>query len=109
MDAASPGLQPFPEHYRSEALAFMHAYLNDPVGVRDAAIAEPVLRTVAGRPFYVSCLHFTPRGADGSYRTMREAAILYVGGRLDRLIERPGDLCSGAVYTPFPELEKMTR
>jgi len=108
-DRSSAGQQPFPDNYRSEALAIMRAYLNDPVGVRDAAMAEPVLRTVGGRPFYVSCLHFTPRETDGSYRGMHERAIVYINGRVDRVLDRTSDLCAGAVYGPFPELEKMTR
>jgi hypothetical protein len=108
-DAGSLTQQPFPDNFRSEALAIMHSYLNDPVGVRDAAMADPVLRTVSSRPFYVSCLHFTPRESDGSYRAMRERAIVYVNGRADRVAERVGELCAGAVYAPFPELEKMTR
>jgi hypothetical protein len=109
MEGAGPGPQPFPDNYRSEALAYMHIYLKDPVGVRDAAIAEPVLREVGGRPFYVACLHFTPRENDGSYRGFRERAVVYVNGRLDRIVERSSEMCTGAVYAPFPELEKMTR
>ncbi|GLR83321.1 hypothetical protein [Bradyrhizobium iriomotense] len=108
-DGGSSAPQPFPDNFRSEALAIMHSYLNDPVGVRDAAMADPVMRTVGGRPFYVSCLHFTPRESDGSYRAMRERAIVYVNGRADRVAERVGELCAGAVYAPFPELEKMMR
>jgi hypothetical protein len=103
------GIQPFPDNYRSELLAFMRTYLNNPVGVHDAAMAEPVQRTVGGRVRYVSCLRFTPRESDGSYRTPRERAVLYVNGRLDRVVENTSDICSGAVYAPFPELEKMTR
>lgn len=105
----SAGLQPFPANYRSEAVAAMRSYLNNPVGVREAAMAEPVLRTVGGRPFYVACLRYTPPESDGSYRGPRERAVLYVNGRLDRVIERSSELCAGAVYAPFPELEKMTR
>jgi len=101
--------QPFPDNYRSEALALMRVYLNNPVGVREATMAEPVLRAVGGRPIYVSCLHFTPAESDGSYRGMRERAIIYVNGRGDRVIDRTSDLCAGAVYEPFPDLEKMTR
>jgi len=101
--------QPFPNSYRAELLAFMKTYLNNPVGVHDAAMAEPVQRTVGGRLRYVSCLRFTPRESDGSYRESRERAILYVDGRLDRLAENAGDACAGAAYAPFPELEKMTR
>ena len=101
--------QPFPENYRAELLSFMKTYLNNPVGVHDAAMAEPVQRTVGGRVRYVSCLRFTPRESDGSYRNQRERAILYVNGRLDRVVENASETCAGAVYAPFPDLEKMTR
>jgi hypothetical protein len=101
--------QPYPSNYRAESLAFMRTYLNDPVGVHDAAMAEPVQRTVGGRPRYVTCLRFTPRESDGSYREPRERAILYVDGRLDRMVEKASDVCAGAVYAPFPDMQKMTR
>ena len=108
-DDRGVGNQPFPDNYRAESLAFMKTYLNNPVGVHDAAMAEPVQRTVGGRLRYVSCLRFTPRESDGSYRNSRERAILYVNGRLDRVVENASDTCAGAVYAPFPNLEKMTR
>ncbi|WP_029582016.1 hypothetical protein [Bradyrhizobium sp. URHD0069] len=101
--------QPYPDNYRAEILAFMKTYLNDPRGIRDAAMAEPVQRTVGGRLRYVSCLRFTPRESDGSYRELRERAVLYVDRRLDRLVEDTGDICAGAVYAPFPELGKLAR
>jgi hypothetical protein len=72
-------------------------------------MAEPVQRTVGGRLRYLSCLRFTPRESDGSYREVRERGILYVDGRLDRMVENASEPCAGAVYAPFPELEKMTR
>jgi len=101
--------QPYPDNYRAELLAFMRTYLNNPVGVHDATMAEPVQRTIGGRLRYVSCLRFTPRESDGSYRDSRERAIVYVNGRLDRIVENASDTCAGAVYAPFPDLEKMTR
>ena len=101
--------QPYPNNYRAELLAFMKTYLNDPRGVHDAAMAEPVQRTVGGRLRYVSCLRYTPRESDGSYRELRERAVLYVDGRLDRVVESAAETCAGAAYAPFPELEKMTR
>jgi hypothetical protein len=101
--------QPFPNNYKGEIVSFMKTYLNNPAGVRDAAMAEPVQRVVGGRLRYVSCLRFSPRDSDGNYREPREHAILFVDGRLDRMVEKPGDACAGAVYAPFPELEKMVR
>ncbi len=109
MGSGASGNQPFPNNYRAEVPAFMRTYLNNPVGVRGAAIAEPALREVNGRTRYVSCLRFTARESDGSYREPHERAILFVNGRLDRMIEKPDELCAGAAYTPFPELEKLTR
>ena len=103
------GAQPFPDNFRSDTLALMRAYLNNPVGVREASMAEPVLREIGGRQFYVACLHFTPRETDGSYKTMRERAAVFVNGRGDRVVDRAGELCADAVYAPFPELEKMAR
>jgi hypothetical protein len=101
--------QPYPNNYKGEILAFMRTYLNNPVGVRDALMAEPVQRTVGGRLRYVSCLRYTPRESDGSYRESRERAVVYVDARLDRVLENSGEACSGATYAAFPELEKLSR
>lgn len=101
--------QPFPNNYRAEILAFMRTYLNNPAGVREAAMADPVQRTVGGRLRYVSCLRYTPRESDGGYREPRERALLFVDGRLDRMVENAGEPCAGATYLPFPELEKLSR
>ena len=101
--------QPYPNNYKGEILAFMRTYLNNPVGVRDALMAEPVQRTVGGRLRYVSCLRYTPRESDGSYRESRERAVVYVDARLDRILENSGEACAGATYAAFPELEKLSR
>src|SRR3954465_8393752 len=86
--------QPYPENYRPEVLAFMKTYLNDPVGVKDAAIAEPVQRSVGGRVRYVVCLRYNARNSDGAYPGLRERAILFVDARLDRVVEDP-EPCAG--------------
>ncbi|KRR25963.1 hypothetical protein [Bradyrhizobium retamae] len=101
--------QPFPKNYRTEVLAFLKTYLNDPVGVRGAVMAEPIERVVGGRLRYVVCLRFSPRESDGGYREPRERAILFVDGRLDRIIENAAEPCAGLAYAPFAELEKLTR
>ncbi len=91
--------QPFPANYRAELLAFMKSYLNNPVGLHDAVMAEPVQRTVGGRQRYVSCLRFSSRDADGSYREPRERAVVYVDGRLDMWSRSPA---SSAPAQPMP-------
>ncbi len=101
--------QSFPSNYRAELLAFMKTYLNNPVGVHDAVMAEPVMRDINGKMRYISCLRYSARESDSSYREPRERAVLFVNGRLDRMIEKGGELCAGATFAPFPELEKMVR
>jgi hypothetical protein len=101
--------QPLPADYRAQLLAFLRTYLNNPAGIRDAAMAEPAQRTVGGRRRYVSCLRYNAREIDGSYRGVVQRAVVYVDARLDRMIEKADDICAGAVYAPFPELEKLTR
>ena len=101
--------QPFPTNHTTEILGFMRTYLNNPVGVRDPVMADPVQRTVGGRLRYVSCLRFAARDSAGSYQEPRERAVLFVDGRLDRVLENPGEPCAGAVYAPFPALGKMVR
>jgi len=101
--------QAFPTDYRSQVVAFMRTYLNNPVGVRDAVMAEPVQRTVNGRVRYVGCLRFAERKADGTYRDPRERAILFINGRLDRMMQDSNEVCAGVPYAPFPELEHMTQ
>jgi hypothetical protein len=109
IEDGSDANQPFPASYRAELVAFMHTYLNNPVGVHEASVAEPVQRTVGGRSRYVACVRFAERQSDGSYREPRERAVVFVGGRLDRVAQNTGELCGGAAYAAFPDLEKMTR
>jgi hypothetical protein len=98
-----------PTNYRAELLAFLRTYLNNPVGVRDAALGEPVMRDINGKTRYVTCLRYSARESDGSYREPRERAVVFLSGRLDRMIEKGSELCSGVAMSPFPEMEKMTR
>jgi hypothetical protein len=101
--------QPYPANYRPDLISFLKTYLNDPVGVRDASLAEPVQRTLGGRLRYVVCLRYNARESDGSYRGARERSVVYVDGRLDHIMENAGEACAGATYAAFPELEKLTR
>lgn len=101
--------QPFPDRYREQIVAFMRTYLNNPVGVREAGIAEPVQRTVGGRLRYVVCLRYSAKDADGNYRPTRERGVMFVDGRLDRILDNAAEPCAGASYAAFPDLEKMSR
>jgi hypothetical protein len=59
--ANDPDINILPASYKPEIVAAMHAYLSDPTGIRDAAIAEPALKTVGGNLRYVVCLRFNAK------------------------------------------------
>jgi hypothetical protein len=97
----------YPQNYRSEILAYMRNYLNDPRNARDAAVSEPQLRPMGLGNRFVSCLRYSLR-APGGGPPVREHIVIYVAGKLDALREAK-DQCAGAAYAPFPELERLAR
>ncbi len=109
----------YPPQYRSEIVAFMRTYLNDPTKVRDAYISAPTLRNVDSASRYSVCLRYNARNSDGRYVGSRDNLVLFRDGRFDRLIDsrldRGGgpdvarELCKDAPYQRFPELEALTR
>ena len=119
-DAAGGDDESYPTNYKTDILAAMHVYLNDPTGIRDAGISAPALQPVGGVKRYVVCLRYNARtrlnAKKGStdYAGMNETAAVFVGGRFDRFVEKTGEQtaleqCAGETYTPFPELEKLSR
>jgi hypothetical protein len=105
------GVNAYPTNYKTDILAAVHAYLNDPTAIRDASISEPVLKpaTLTMPSRYMLCLRFNPKKTATVYEGMREVAAVFVAGRFDQFIETPKELCADAAYAPFPELEKLSR
>jgi hypothetical protein len=101
----------YPANYKAEILAGMHAYLNNPTGIRDAAISEPMLKSAGmGEPtHYVVCVRFNPRQSATVYAGVREVAAVFLTGRFDRFVDTPKQQCADATYAPFPELQKLSR
>jgi hypothetical protein len=110
-DEAGEGVNAYPTNYKTDILAAMRVYLNDPTAIRDASISEPVLKpaslTMPSR--YMLCLRFNPKKTATVYEGMREVAAVFVAGRFDQFVETPKELCAGVTYAPFPELEKLSR
>ena len=101
-----------PISYRTDIVAFMRTYLNDPRGVHDAYISEPALRTFESLDRYSVCIRYNARKSNGQYAGSKDNLVLFRDGRLDRVVEldrTPGgrDICKDAAYQPFPELQKM--
>jgi hypothetical protein len=98
-----------PAHYKTEILAYMRTYLNDPTGVREAYITEPSLITVGGTQRYVSCLRFNAKNSVGKYEGSKDRVVAFLSGRFDTLALARGEQCKDANWQPFPELEKLRR
>lgn len=98
-----------PLHYKDDILAFMHTYLNDPNGVRDAFVSEPALRTLNNVNRYVVCLRYNARKSDGRYAGRKDSLVLFRDGRLDRIIDNARGQCKDAAYQPFHALEQLSR
>ena len=99
----------YPANYRAELIAYLRTYLNDPSGIREAAISEPVLKPVGFGDRYMVCVRFNPKRAGGGYAGARDHLVIYAGGKLDRYLEAAGENCKDAAYAAFPELERLIR
>ena len=98
----------FPDQYRAEILAYQRSYLNDPTGIRSAAISQPALRKVGSVERYVVCVRFNAKNAARAYTGVRDHLAIFLAGKLDQMAVTREE-CSGAAYEPFPELERLTR
>ena len=94
-------------HYKTEVLALMRSYLNDPIGVRDAHISEPALRTVENFERYSLCVRYTARDSSGKYMPSKDSLVVFRSGRVDRIIDAARETCQTVAYQPFPELENL--
>ena len=105
----NPELNAPPTDYRREIVAAMHAYLNDPTGIRDAEIAQPAIKTVSSLQRYIVCVRFNAKKRGSEYAGAKEVAAVFMVGRFDHFVDKAKELCADASFTPFPELQKLTR
>ena len=107
--AANSELNTPPTDYKHEILGAMHAYFNDPTGIRDAALSEPALRSINNPTRYVVCVRLNVKKHGGGYAGVKDIAAVFMVGRFDHFVEKPQEACAGMAYTPFPELQKLSR
>lgn len=105
------GIHTFPDNYKPEILAAMHAYLNDPSGIRDASISEPMLKEVGHGTGtrYVVCLRFNGKRDNGNYAGLKQIEAVFLAGRFEDFVDAPREPCQSATYAAFPELEQLKR
>ncbi len=99
----------YPANYKSEILAAMHAYLNDPTGIREPAVSEPMIKSIGNSDRYLVCVRFNGKRRGSEYAGVKDVGALFIAGRFDRFIESVREQCAGAAYASFPELGLLTR
>lgn len=97
----------FPAKYREEIADFMRTWLSNPTKVKDAFIAQPTLRPVAGTQHYISCVRYNARGTSNQYEGPKQNVAIFLGGRLNQFLPDDQALCSGLAYQRYPELEAL--
>jgi hypothetical protein len=117
-------LNVYPANHRADLLAAMHAYVSNPVNIRDAWVADPAITQIGPRKRYAACVRFNARNGDGSYAGSKDILAVFASGRFDQFIEPPApseqasegsapalvkQICDAAEYKRFPELEAMKR
>ena len=113
-DDDDSGVNAYPTNYKADIMAAIHVYLNDPTGIRDAAVSPPVLKEVGGETRYVACVRFNPKKNSTDYAGIRELPAVFLVGRFDHFMDNARDQteasknpCVGAAYAPFPELQTL--
>lgn len=102
------GVNVFPDRYRAEIISYQRTYLNDPTGIRSAAVTQPAIRKVGSVERYVVCVRFNAKAAGGTYSGVRDHIAIFLAGKLDQMVATREE-CKDAAYEPFPELERLTR
>lgn len=76
-----------------------------PRNVKDAYIAEPVLKTTLPTPRYVACVRFNSTDNTGAYRGNKFYAAYFYAGKITQVVEATVEQCDKALVLPFPELQ----
>jgi hypothetical protein len=93
-----------PVDYRAQVAEQVRRQLN-PKNVRDAYIAEPVLKTSLPTPRFIACLRFNATDSSGAYRGSKDYAAYFYGGKITQIVNASVEQCDRADYLPFPELQ----
>jgi hypothetical protein len=103
-DNVDPNL--FPSDYKREIFTTLTKKLDDPTGVRDSGITEPMLRQAGQEQRYIVCVRANSRNATRLYTGVKERVAYFYAGHLNQLIEATQGQCANVVYQAWPELEK---
>jgi hypothetical protein len=92
-----------PVDYKVQVAEQVRRQLN-PKNVRDAYIAEPILKTSLPTPRIVACLRFNATNSGGAYKGSKDYAAYFYAGKITQIVNAGVEQCDRADYQPFPEL-----
>lgn len=103
-----PGPDPniFPKDANNEIINTLTTSLDDPTGIRQAFVTDPMLRQAGQDQRYVVCMRFDSRDINRQYTGVQERIAYFYAGHLNQLVKADKGQCAGAPYKPWPELEK---
>jgi hypothetical protein len=96
----------FPADYKDKIRIRLDVQVPDARSIRDAYIAEPALKPRGAVTRYVVCVKFDAKDEQGQYMGNKEYAAFFYAGDLTQIVDATRELCDGALYRPFPEVEK---
>ena len=76
-----------------------------PRNVKDAYIAEPVVKSSLPTPRYVACVRFNSMDDSGTYKGNKFYAAYFYAGRVTQVVDATVEECDKAAFLPFPELQ----
>jgi hypothetical protein len=126
LDAIRKAQNVFPANYKADVMAFLRNYLNDPTGIRAAAISTPELKDLPTGERYIACLRYDSKKASGQYAGLKTVLVVFISGKLDRFVDSPlgrdtrdeaavarraeiREACKDVAFAAFPELQNLKR
>ena len=73
--------------------------------VRDASIAQPVLKPMDKVPQYITCVRYSPLDSRNQPTGNETKLAIFLGGRLMQFLPGDPQVCAGLTYQRFPELD----
>jgi hypothetical protein len=105
-DDKKPEENIFPTEYKTRIRERLDLQVFDARSIRDAYIAEPALKPRGAVTRYIACVRFDAKDERGQYLGNKEYAAFFFQGLLTQIVDATREMCDGALYRPFPELEK---
>ena len=93
----------YPADYRIQVADQMRRQVG-PGNVRDAFIAEPVLKTSLPTPRFVACVRFSNMDGSGASKGNKLYAAYFYSGKITQVVDATVEQCDKADFLPFPEL-----